>query len=276
MGISGKLYKLLKNCLSGRFQRVVLNGQTSSWRLVLARVPQGSILAPFLFFIYINDSPNELKSNVKLFADDTPLFTIVKDKNESTDVLNNDLFLISKLALNWKMLFNLDPNKPAQEELFSRKTKVQNYPTMSINNIQVERASYQKHLGLIFYEKLNFKQHIDSDTSKVNKGIAGTKKLRSTLPRKSLIKIYKAFLRRLIDYGHIIYGQPQYESFFEKLESIPYKAVCHSRIFSQKNYQELGLGSLKSKRWYRRLSCMFKIIKEKPPNYLKNLIPISQ
>ena len=80
MDISGELNKLLENYLSGRLQKVVLNGQTSSWRPVMAVVPQGSILGPLLFLIYINDLPNGLKSNAKLFADDTFLFTIVKIK----------------------------------------------------------------------------------------------------------------------------------------------------------------------------------------------------
>ena len=121
MGISGDLYKLLENYLSGRLQRVVLNGQTSSWRPVLAGVPQGSILGPLLFLIYINDLPNELKSNAKLFADDTSLFTIVKDENESANILNNDLSLISKWAFNWKMLFNPDPSKPAHDSFVFKK-----------------------------------------------------------------------------------------------------------------------------------------------------------
>ena len=80
MGISGHLFNLLENYLSGRLQRVVLNGQTSSWRPVLAGVPQGSTLGPLLSLVYINDLPNELKANAKLFAADTSLFTIVKDK----------------------------------------------------------------------------------------------------------------------------------------------------------------------------------------------------
>ena len=80
MGISGDLFNLLEKCLSGRLQRVVLNGQTSSLRPVLAGVHQGSILGPLLFLVYINDLPNELKSNAKHFADDASLFTIVKDK----------------------------------------------------------------------------------------------------------------------------------------------------------------------------------------------------
>ena len=194
MGISGELYNLPENYLSGRFQRVVLNGQTSSWKPVLAGVPQGSILGPRLFLIYINDLPNKLKSNAKLFADDTSLFTIIKDKNESANILNNNLQLISKWGYQWKMLFNPDPKKPAQKVLFSRKKQSQNHPNISLNNIQVERSVHQKHLGLILHDKLNFNKHGDGAISQVNKGISVIKKLRHTLPRKSLITIYKVFL----------------------------------------------------------------------------------
>ena len=137
MGISGELYNLLENYLSDRFKRVLLNGQTSSWRPVLAGVPQGSILGPLLFLIYINDLPNELKSNAKLFADNTSLFTIVKDETESANILSNDLSEISKWAYDWKMLFNPNPSKPAQEVVFSRKKKTQSHPAISLNNIQV-------------------------------------------------------------------------------------------------------------------------------------------
>ena len=214
MGISEELFKLLENYLSGRFQRVLLNGQTSSWRPILAGVPQGSILGPLLFLIYINDLPDELKSNAKLFADDTSLFAIVNDKNESANIHNSDLKLISKWAYDWKMLFNPDPSKPAQEVLFTRKKQIQNHPTISLNNIQVERTSHQKHLGIILYN--TFKQHLDSIIPKVNKGISVIKKLRHSLPRKSLATICKAFLRPLLDYGDIIYDQPKMSLFVKK------------------------------------------------------------
>ena len=133
--------------------------------------------------------PNGLKFNAKLFAGDMSLFTVVKDNQESADILNNDLSLISKWDFNWKILINPDANKPAQEVLFSRKKKTQNDPNISLNNIQVKRASQQKHLGLLLDEKLNFKEHVDSTISKLDRGIAVLKKLRYRLPRKSLITI---------------------------------------------------------------------------------------
>ena len=142
-----------------------------------------------------------IKIQRKDIADDTSLFAIIKDKNESANILNNDLQFISKGAFNWKMIFNPDPSKPAQEVLFSRRKQIQIHPTISLNNVQVERSYYQKHLGIIVDEKLDFKQHIDSATSKVNKGVSVIIELRHILPRKSLGTIYKAFLRPLLDYG---------------------------------------------------------------------------
>ena len=168
LDISGKVYELIENYSSRRFQTVTLNGETSSWRPILTGVPQGSSLGPLLFFTYPNGLPNELKTNV----DDTSLFTTVKDKNEGANALNNDLSLISKCAFNWKMLFNPDPHKPAQEGLFSSKKKVSIHPVISLNNIQVEKASLQEHLGLFLDEKLTFKHHIHNTLCKVDKGRA--------------------------------------------------------------------------------------------------------
>ena len=97
-------------------------------------------MGPLLFLIYINDLPDGLKSNVKLFADDS-LFSIVKNKEESAGDLTNDLDTISKWAYNWKMSFNPDPKKPAQEVLFSRKNSNITHPIIYFNNVQVQRVN---------------------------------------------------------------------------------------------------------------------------------------
>ena len=98
------------------------------------------------------------------------------------------------------------------------------------------------------------------------------------MPRKSLITIYKVSLRPLIDYGDIIYDQPNNNSFCEKLEVIQYKAALAITGAIKGNsrdriYAELGLEPLKDRRWYKRLTCMFKIMNEQAPHYLINLIP---
>ena len=80
-GVEGKLIMLLENYLKNRNQRVVLNGLNSSWKKILAGVPQGSVLGPLLFLIYINDLPHDISSVCKMFADDTSLFLKVKDSS---------------------------------------------------------------------------------------------------------------------------------------------------------------------------------------------------
>ena len=130
-GISGNLINLLTDFLSNRKQRVVLNGQYSSWANVNAGVPQGSILGPLMFLIYINDLSDGLVSDEKLFADDTSLFSVVHDVNTSANDLNKDLASINNWAYQWKMSFNPDPTKQAQEVIFSRKTKTLSHPYFS-------------------------------------------------------------------------------------------------------------------------------------------------
>ena len=97
-GVNVEVFTLLTNYLHERYQRVVLNGQTSSWELVKSGVPQGSVLGPIFFLIYINDFPNNLESNCKIFADDTSFSYKVFDKHVSRVTLNKDLELINNWA----------------------------------------------------------------------------------------------------------------------------------------------------------------------------------
>ena len=90
-GISGNLLETLTDLLKDRKQRVVLNGKSSSWANVEVGVPQGSILGPLLFLIYINDLPDNLSTNVKLVADDTSLLSVIHDITTSSCDLNYDL-----------------------------------------------------------------------------------------------------------------------------------------------------------------------------------------
>ena len=102
-GISGKLITLVKDFLNCRKHRVLLNGHHLSWADIKAGEHQGSILGLLLFLICINDLPNNLNSNAKLFADDTSLFSVVHNITDSANLLNSDLSKINERALQWKI-----------------------------------------------------------------------------------------------------------------------------------------------------------------------------
>ena len=107
IGISGKLLNTLTYFLNNRTQRVILNVHYSSWAKVEAGVPQGSLLGPLLFLIYVNDLSENLASNPKLFADDTSLFFVVKNVDASNVDLNKDLKKIGEWTFQWKINFTL-------------------------------------------------------------------------------------------------------------------------------------------------------------------------
>ena len=99
--VSGNLINFFENYLSNRYQRVVLNGKESDWMNIKAGVPQGSVLGPLLFLIYISDLTDNIESDMRLFADDSSLFTCVKGITQTHDKLVNDVHTIS----TWVMAY---------------------------------------------------------------------------------------------------------------------------------------------------------------------------
>ena len=277
-GVHGNLFNILENYLKNRKQRVLLNGQQSDWGEVLAGVPQGSVLGPLLFLIYINDLPDDLCSSIKLFADDTSLFSIVSDVNKSFDELSKDLRSIEKWAYQWKMSFNPDPKKQATEIIFSRKKIPVDHTPLSFNNAPVEQLPCQKHLGLWLDSSLKFDFHLSEKISKANKVIGLIRHLSGTLPRKSLLTLYKSFARPHLDYADIIYDQPHNERLCSRIESIQYNAALAitgaiKGTSRERLYQELGLESLRDRRWFRRLCFIYNVIKKRKPTYLHSMLP---
>ena len=202
--------------------------------------------------IYINDLSVGITSNVKPFADDTSISSTIHDINYSASNLNSDIQKISEWAFKWKMSFNPDPIKQAQEVIFSQKMIKPSHPLIKFNNLPVQNASSQKHVGKILDEKLNFerKKNLKEKYLKFNKAIGVIKKLQNILLRQAFLTIFKSFVRPHLDYGDIIYDQPRNESFCQKLESYQYNAALAItgaiRGTSQtKIYEDLGLESLR-------------------------------
>ena len=287
-GISGNVLSLLQNYLSGRKQRVILNGSSSPDSNICSGVPQGSVLGPLLFLIYINDLEVDIKSKVKFFADDTMLFSIVNDPLQSASDLNHDLELINKWAYQWKMAFNPEPSKQAIEVLFSHKTNSVVHPPLFFNGSLVSKSDTHKHLGILFDSKLSFSYHIVEKIKKAKKIVFILRFLSQSLPLDTLNQMYKMFVRPHLDYGDIIFHIPHtydpYDStvslnyMMEKIENIQYQAAlaisgCWQGTSRNKIYDFLGWESLSDRRWARRLIYLYKVRNNLTPQYLKNILP---
>ena len=267
---------------------MVLYGSYSSYSTIESGVPQGSVLGPRLFLIYINDLEKNIKSNIKFFADDTMLFSIVNDPAISANNLNHDLDIIQRWAYQWKMEFNPDPTKQANEVLFSCKKSSPNHPQLIFNGIVVSKVNDQKHLGLILDSRLSFEKHINGKIIKAKKIVGILKHLSKFLPLRTLDQMYKALVRSHFDYCDIIYHSPSLQnqaplgmtlnSLMEKVERIQYQSALaitgawHGSSRA-KLYEELGWESLSDRRMGRRILQIHKIFNDRTPSYLKDNLP---
>ena len=194
--------------------------------------------------------------------------------------MNKDLKKISMWAYQWKMSFSPDISKQAQEITFSKKNIDVSHPPLYFHKNPVVVCSYQKLLGVFLDKKLNFQHHIKEKIAKASKGIGVIKKLINVLPKNALLTIYKSFVRPHLDYGDIIYHQPNNESTNRKLENVQYNAALAiteaiKGTSRSKLYKELGLESLKSRRTFRHLCSFHKTLSTGLRTYLFSLIPKS-
>ena len=285
-GVSGHLLDLFNNYLCNRKQRVVLNGSFSELSNIESGVPQGSILGPLLFLIYINDLEKNIKSNIKFFADDTMLFSIVKDPFITKNELNHDLDIINKWAYQWKLAFNPDPSKQAVEVLFSCKKHNVFHPKLFFNGIEVSKKKEHEHLGLLLESNLSFEKHIDDKIKIAKQKIGILKYMSRFLPLKTLDQMYKAVVRPHLENCDVIYHIPSVQTqlggelhfLMKKLETVQYKAAlaitgAWKGSSRTKLYEELGWESLSDRRWCRRIIHIHRIVNDQAPLYLKQKLP---
>ena len=276
-GISGTLLAFFRNYLLNRYQCVVLNGQESKWMSLQAGVPQGSVLGPLLFLVYINDLMDNISSDMCLFADDSSLFTCVKGVNQTHDKLVKDLQTVSQWAYQWKMVFNPDLTKQAIEIIFSCKDKKPDHPEVFFNGIPIAREPHTKHLGVYLDSRLNFSKHIKEKVLKATKGVTLLKFLSKYVDRNVLDLSYKMYVRPHLDYGDVIYHNQRLD-LMNLVERVQYKAAlvvsgCWQGTSRKKLYDELGWESLSDRRWLRRLTIFYKISNGLAPSYLSDHIP---
>ena len=272
IGIRGKFLKFVHNYLTDRYQAVVVKGEKSGLKAVPGGVPQGSVLGPLLFLVYINDIVQNIVSSIKLFADDTSISHGNINANIRQEVLNSDLLKIEEWAKLWKLTFN--ENKT--ELLNFRRGNEPIYDLKFANTILFNTESHN-HLGLIIQENCKWGEHINCIAKKTNMLISFLRSYKYSLCRKSLEIMYKSFILPIFDYADIIWdsctdGQ---SDILEKihLEAIriitgSVKGTCH-----QKLYEESGFTSLKNRRRTHRLIFYYKMVNGLCPDYLLNILP---
>lgn len=274
IGIKGKLLHWFSNYLSNRKQRVVIANSTSSWKNINAGVPQGSILGPLLFLIFINDIINNINSNIRLFADDTSLYIIVDSPQISANILNSDLDKIHAWSKKWLVTFN-----PAKTEtiLFSRKRVKVNHPPLVMNNTTIPSVNSHKHLGLTFTEDTKWKDHISLTLDKAWQRIGILRTLKFIVNRSCLEKMYFCFIRPLLEYADVVWDNCSRE-LKNEIEAVQNEAA---RIVSgatklcniQTLLSELQWETLESRRKNHRLVLMYKMKNSLAPEYLQNTLP---
>ena len=157
-GFKGDILGWIENYLHDRCQKVMLEGFSSGIECTNAGVPQGSVLGPFLFLIYINDIIDNLENQIRLFADDTSLFvTVDSDLNSPAISLTNDLNKIRLWSAQWLVSFN--PSKTVNVN-FSRRNRFQ--PPLSFGNNIISECDSHCHLGLVFQSTGVWSEHVSN------------------------------------------------------------------------------------------------------------------
>jgi hypothetical protein len=274
-GITGRLLDWLKDYLTDRQQRVIINGEHSEWGNINAGVPQGSVLGPLLFLIFINDITHVIeKCKIRLFADDTCLVIEIDDPTVQAIELNNDLEKLREWAELWHVTFS--PPK-SEELLISNKRTQTAHPPLYLGDTPIKKVTQHKHLGLTISQNLTWNYHITEICDKANRRLGILRSLKYKLNRLSLERIYFSFIRPILEYGNIIWDKAPKE-LLDQLESIQVNAArivvgATARSSTDGLYKETNWEPLSKRREQHRLSLMYNIVNKKAPTYLVDLLP---
>ena len=251
----------------------MIRGQSSEAGLIKAGVPQGSVLGPLLFLIYINDLPNGIKSNIKLFADDATIYIDFDNPDQAAESLNGDLLYLKTWADQWLVKFS-----PAKTKSMTLAFKKQNNPPQLVfNDVNLDDVTDHKHLGITLSSNLNWSLHIKTILSGVSAMADVLKRLKYQVDRKTLETIYFSYIRPKLEYGCHIWANCSDRDalLLEKFQLDIARTVSGARIGTSTAaiYDELGWQTLKSRRESLKLKSLSKIVTNTAPPYLCELLP---
>lgn len=250
----------IKDYLSNRMQYVEFNNNTSAITPVSSGVPQGSVLAPILFLIFINDLPSRVPVNIKLFADDCVVYSVI-NSIEDNITLQNALSMVCDWCKENQMLRN--PKKCSLLTI-SRKRNISDY-LYNINNDPLARVTEHKYLGVTLTADYRWESHINNITSTALKHLFMLRlRLRQAPPQVKLLT-YPTYVRSVLEYANIVWA-PFTKELINKLERIQRKAVrfIYNRYKIDDSLTELlkqaGLNSLDNRCKIARLKFLFQLV----------------
>ena len=203
-GVRGKALDWFNSYLTGRAHYTYCNNKTSELRMITCGVPQGSVLGPLLFLIYINDLPNiSTKLKFYLFADDTNIFFQSNNLDNLERTVNNELKKLSLWLNANRLALNISKTNFV---IFASKKKTHKNVTLLLNKKAIQQADHVKYLGVLIDSQLTFTQHITSLLNKISRVTGLMYKIRSCVNNKTLNMIYYSLIYPFLLYGIPIWG----------------------------------------------------------------------
>ena len=268
---------MLKSYLTNRKQRCQIRNSFSSERLIKCGVPQGSILGPLLFLLYINDLPHCLsKTKPRLFADDTNLTASANSMTDLEAAVNSDLENLRKWLIANKLSLNV-----AKTEfiLIGSKSMIKNisnsHPNVFIENKQIKQVYECKTLGVKIDQYLSWKGNTDEICKKVTAGISAVRRIRPFVAQDTLILIYNAIVRPYFDYCSEVwdvFGAAQSKR-LQKLQNRAARIILNVSNDVEHNIalHALGWEPLQMERKKDKAKIMYKLLNKMGPKSLTNL-----
>ena len=280
-GFGNKALDLLSNYLTNRTQRCQLNGMLSDQRGITCGIPQGSILGPLLFIIYINDLPNCLKHTTpRMFADDTSLTAVGKTLNEAEEIANKDLKNIKVWLSSNKLSLNIAKTEYILIGSRSKINSMDVQPTVKIDTCPIKRVKSAKVLGVEIDENLNWEKHIEYIASKVSSGIGALKKLKEFVDRDTLVLVYNALIQPHFDYCCEVWDELG-KGLGERLQKLQNRVARVIMNFKNEHGQSilartaLRWTSLEERRALMKAKLMYKTVNQLAPQRLCNIFQSS-